>query len=56
MADNGYPVYNPSKAEQLVKQVQQETGKPVAITLAHIPDPNTTKIAEYLQQQLQTVG
>ena len=31
-------------------------GKPVTVTLDHTPDPNTTKIAEYLQQQLQTAG
>ena len=56
VADNGYPVYNPAKATQLVKEVQQETGQPVSVTLNHTPDPSTTKIAEYLQQQLQTVG
>jgi ABC-type transport system substrate-binding protein len=56
LSENGYPEYNPSKASQLVKEVQQETGQPVSITLDHIPDPNTTKIAEYYQSKLQAVG
>ena len=56
VADNGYPVSNVAKAKQLVNEVQQETGKPVAVTLNHTPDPSTTRIAEYLQQQLQTAG
>jgi peptide/nickel transport system substrate-binding protein len=56
VADNGYPVYNPSKASQLVKEVQQETGQPVTVALNHTPDAQTTKIAQYLQQKLQAVG
>jgi ABC-type transport system substrate-binding protein len=56
VADNGYPVYDPAKATQLVKEVAQETGQPVSITLNHTPDASTTKDAEYLQQKLQTVG
>ncbi len=56
LADSGYPVYNPAKAKQLVQQVQQETGQPVSLSLNHVPDASTTKIAQYYQQQLQTVG
>jgi len=56
VSSNGYPAYDPTKAKQLVQQVQQETGQPVAVTINHVPDPSTTQIAEYLQQQLQTVG
>ncbi|HEY5097790.1 MAG TPA: ABC transporter substrate-binding protein [Acidimicrobiales bacterium] len=56
VADNNYPVANVAKAKSLVSQVAQETGQPVSITLNHTPDPSTTRIAEYLQQQLQTVG
>ena len=56
VADNGYPVYNPSKASQLVKEVQQQTGQPVTVALNHTPDSQTTKIAQYLQQKLQAVG
>jgi peptide/nickel transport system substrate-binding protein len=56
VADNGYPVYDAAKATSLVKEVQQETGQPVSFTLNHVPDPVTTRIAEYLQAQLQTVG
>ncbi len=56
VANNGYPVYNVNKAKALVKQVAKATGKPVSFTLNHTPDASTTKIAEYIQQQLQTVG
>ncbi len=55
-SDSQYPKYDPAKATQLVKEVQQETGKPVTVALNHTPDPQTTKIAQYLQQKLQTVG
>ena len=56
VADNGYPVYNVSKGKQLVQEAQQETGQPVSVTVKHVPDPTTTRIAEYLQQALQTAG
>src|ERR1019366_10359224 len=55
-APTGYPTQDPAKAKQLVQQVQQETGKPVSVTIDHTPDANTTKIAEFLQQELNTVG
>jgi len=55
-APTGYPEPNPTKAKQLVQEVQQSTGRPVVVTITHVPDSSTTKIAEYLQQQLQTVG
>jgi ABC-type transport system substrate-binding protein len=55
-APDGYPSTNVSKAKQLVQQAQAATGGPIALTLNHVPDPFTTKIAEYLQQQLQNVG
>ena len=32
--DTGYPAYNPSQAKALVKEIETETGKPVAFTLA----------------------
>jgi len=56
VADNNYPVANVSKAKSLVSQVASETGQPVSVTLNHTPDPATTRIAEYLQQQLLTAG
>ena len=56
VADNNYPVADVDKAKSLVSQVAQETGQPVSITLNHTPDPSTTRIAEYLQAQLQTAG
>ncbi len=56
LADNGYPVYNQAKASQLVDEVRKETGKPVTLSLNHTPDSSTTKLAEYEQQKLQSVG
>jgi len=56
LTENGYPAPNPAKARQLVQQVQQETGQPVAVGIEHTPDAGTTIIAEYLQQQLVVVG
>jgi peptide/nickel transport system substrate-binding protein len=55
-APTGYPAPDINKAKQLVQQVQQETGQPVSLTINHVPDSSTTKIAEYLQQQLKTAG
>ncbi|HWD52156.1 MAG TPA: ABC transporter substrate-binding protein [Acidimicrobiales bacterium] len=54
-AADGYPAYDPTKAKQLVQQVKS-SGAPVSLTLNHVPDPFTTKIAQYLQNQLQLVG
>ncbi len=55
-APTGYPTPDINQAKQLVQQVQQETGQPVNVTINHVPDSSTTKIAEYLQQQLQNAG
>jgi ABC-type transport system substrate-binding protein len=45
-----------SSPTQLVKEVQRSTGQPVTLTINHVPDPSTTKIAEHIQQQLEAVG
>ncbi len=55
-APTGYPAPDINKAKQLVQQVQQQTGQPVSVTINHVPDSSTTKIAEYLQQQLKNGG
>ena len=34
VTDSGYPAYNPTKAKALVKQIENETGKPVAFNLS----------------------
>jgi peptide/nickel transport system substrate-binding protein len=56
VADNGFPEYNPSMAKQLVQEVEKDTGQPLSVSLNHTPDSNTTKIAEFLQAQLQAAG
>jgi ABC-type transport system substrate-binding protein len=55
-APDGYPSPNMTKAKQLVQQAQQETGGPIAVTLNHTPDPFTTTIAEYIQNNLKLAG
>ena len=55
-APTGYPAPNINTAKQLVQQVRQQTGQPVSVTINHVPDSSTTKIAEYLQAQLQSAG
>jgi peptide/nickel transport system substrate-binding protein len=52
----GYPEPDPDKAKQLVNEVQQDSGQPVAVTIDHVPDPATTRIAEYVQQQFESAG
>lgn len=56
VADNGYPAFNPTKAAQLLKEVEAEQGHPVTMSITHVSDPETTREAEFLQQQLQTAG
>ncbi len=51
-----YPTYNPSGAANLVKQVQQQTGKSVSFTLNSTSDPETLAAAQFLQQAFQTAG
>ena len=51
-----YPKYDASGAAKLVKQVQQQTGKPVAFTLNSTSDPETLAAAQFLQQAWQTAG
>ena len=51
-----YPSYDPSGAAKLVKEVQQETGKPVSFTLASTSNPETLAAAQFLQQAWQQAG
>ena len=51
-----YPGYDPSGAANLIKQVQQQTGKPVSFSLNSTSDPQTLAAAEFLQQALQQAG
>jgi peptide/nickel transport system substrate-binding protein len=55
-APTGYPEPDVAKAKQLISEVHQETGQPVNVTINHVPDPTTTRDAEYLQSQLQAAG
>jgi peptide/nickel transport system substrate-binding protein len=55
-APTGYPQPDLARAKQLIGEVQRDTGRPVAVTLDHTPDPSATRDAEYYQQQLQNAG
>jgi peptide/nickel transport system substrate-binding protein len=56
VADAGYPAYNPGKARALVKQLENETGKPVSFSLQSTTSSYSIKVVQYLQNQLQAVG
>ncbi len=51
-----YPKYNPSEAAKLVKQVQQQTGKPVSFTLTATTNADVLRAAEFLQQAFNQAG
>jgi len=51
-----YPSYDPAGAKKLVKQVAQQTGKPVAFTLNATQDAEVERAAEYVKQQYGNVG
>jgi ABC-type transport system substrate-binding protein len=55
-AATGYPEPDIAKASQLVKEVEQSTGKPVSFAIAHTPDAPTTREAEFCQAQFQNAG
>jgi len=51
-----YPSYDPAGAAKLVKQVQQQTGKPVSFTLNSLSNSDTLRAAQFLQQAWQQAG
>jgi peptide/nickel transport system substrate-binding protein len=51
-----YPAYDPAGAANLVKQVQQQTGKPVSFTLNSTSNSDVLRSAEFLQQAFQQAG
>jgi peptide/nickel transport system substrate-binding protein len=55
-APTGYPSPDTAKASALVKEIMQETGKPITFAIAHTPDAATTREAEFVQQQFQAAG
>ena len=54
--ESGYPAFNPDHAKALVRQIQRDTGKPVAFNLTSTPASSAVQAAQFLQQQLQAVG
>ena len=51
-----HPAYDPAGAAKLVKQVQQQTGKPVSFTLNSTSNSDVLRAAQFLQQAFQTAG
>ena len=51
-----YPSYDPAGAAKLVKQVQQQTGKPVTFTLNSTSNSDTLRAAQFVQQAFQQAG
>lgn len=56
VADSGFPSYDPAGAKRLVKEVEQETGKPFSFSLAAIPNATALRAAQYAQAQYQQAG
>ena len=54
--NTAYPAYDPAGAARLVKQVQQQTGKPVSFTLNSTSNSDVLRAAEFLQQAFQQAG
>jgi len=55
LTNNGYPEYNLAKAQQLVSDIKGSGGS-VTFTLGHTPDPQGSKIGQFLQQVLESAG
>jgi peptide/nickel transport system substrate-binding protein len=51
-----YPAPDPKGAARLVKQIEQQTGQPVAFTLISTNNPQTERAAQFLQQEWGQVG
>ena len=51
-----YPAYDPAGAAKLVKQVQQQTGKPVSFTLNSTSNSDVLRAAQFLQQAFDQAG
>jgi len=54
--NTAYPAYDPAGAARLVKQVQQQTGKPVSFTLNSTSNSDVLRAAEFLQQAFEQAG
>jgi len=51
-----YPAYDPAAAKKLVRQIAQQTGKPVSFTLNTLAAPTTIRAALFVQQAMQNIG
>jgi len=54
--DAGYPAFNPTKARQLVQEVERDTGKPVSFTLQSGTSAYSVQVVQFIQNQLEQVG
>jgi peptide/nickel transport system substrate-binding protein len=56
LEDAGFPEYDLDKAKEYAAKYEQETGKPLEITVLATPDPSTVKSAQFIQEQVQKAG
>jgi peptide/nickel transport system substrate-binding protein len=54
--DVGYPEYNPDKAREFVQKYEDETGQDLSFSILSTTDPNTVKLAQLHQSQLEEAG
>jgi peptide/nickel transport system substrate-binding protein len=55
-SDTGYPKYDPKKAKALVKEVENETGKPISFNFDTVTSAQYVRINELVQAMWQDVG
>lgn len=56
LEDAGFPAYDLDKAKQLVKEYEAESGGPFEFTLTYTNDPDTTRTATFIQEQVGKSG
>lgn len=56
LEDTGYPSYSKKKAKEHLDAYTAATGKPLEFTLVGTPDPGTTKLLQFLQEQWKDSG
>ncbi len=56
LEDAGFPKYDLKKAQDLVKQYEQETGQPLEFTITAANDPSTTKSVQFIQENAEKAG
>lgn len=56
LKDTGYPEFDLKASKDFQDKYKAATGKDLEFTLVGTPDPGTTKLLQFLQEQLKTAG